>query len=46
MHLLMIVVGIFICVAGTYGVIMEIKQAYATGLIGKPEPLFCLHATR
>ncbi|KAF2763931.1 hypothetical protein EJ03DRAFT_392336 [Teratosphaeria nubilosa] len=34
LHALMILLGIFICVGGTYGVIVEIKQAYADGQIG------------
>lgn len=33
-HIAMILLGAFICVGGTYGVIVEIKGAYASGLIG------------
>lgn len=33
-HVSFIVLGAFILVAGTYGVVVEIKEAYATGLIG------------
>lgn len=32
---LMIPLGMFICVGGTYGVVVEIKEAYASGRIGK-----------
>ncbi|KAL1583678.1 hypothetical protein WHR41_07541 [Cladosporium halotolerans] len=31
---LMIPLGMFICVGGTYGVVVEIKEAYASGRIG------------
>jgi hypothetical protein len=31
----MIPLGMFICVGGTYGVIVQIKEAYASGRIGK-----------
>ena len=31
----MILLGAFVCVGGTYGVVMEIKEAYASGLIGQ-----------
>jgi hypothetical protein len=31
----MIPLGMFICVGGTYGVVVQIKEAYASGRIGK-----------
>ena len=34
-HFFLIPLGAFICVAGTYGVVEEILDAYKTGLIGK-----------
>jgi hypothetical protein len=37
MHILMVLLGIFICVGGTYAVVQEIIDAYASGLIGKPD---------
>lgn len=33
-HIFLIVLGLFFLGAGTYGVVLEIKDAYATGLIG------------
>lgn len=39
-HIFLIFLGLFILVAGTYGVVLEIKDAYADGLIGK-----CFHAS-
>jgi hypothetical protein len=33
-HWLLIAIGAFTCVGGTYGVIEQIKDAYASGLIG------------
>ena len=35
LHVLMIALGSFLLVGGTYGVVEEIKVAYATGLIGE-----------
>ena len=35
LHALMIVLGAFVCVGGTYGVVMEIKLAYSLGLVGE-----------
>jgi hypothetical protein len=35
----MIPLGMFICVGGTYGVVVQIKDAYASGRIGKSEHL-------
>ena len=35
LHVLMILVGMLLLVGGTYGVIMEIKLAYADGTIGE-----------
>jgi Transmembrane amino acid transporter protein len=35
LHWGMILLGAFVCVGGTYGVVMEIKEAYASGLIGR-----------
>lgn len=34
LHMLMILMGAFFLVAGTYGVVIEINEAYATGEIG------------
>lgn len=34
LHMLMILLGAFFLVAGTYGVVIEINEAYATGEIG------------
>lgn len=34
LHMFLIALGAFFLVAGTYGVVLEIKEAYATGLIG------------
>ncbi|KAG9676179.1 amino acid transporter, partial [Aureobasidium melanogenum] len=34
MHAFFIPLGMFICVGGTYGVVVQIKQAYASGQIG------------
>ena len=31
----MIPLGMFICVGGTYGVVVQIKEAYASGRIGE-----------
>ncbi|ORY13895.1 transmembrane amino acid transporter protein-domain-containing protein [Clohesyomyces aquaticus] len=33
-HWLLIAIGMFTCVGGTYGVVMAIKTAYANGMIG------------
>ena len=35
-HVLIFLVGVFMTIGGTYGVIVLIKQAYADGTIGKP----------
>lgn len=35
LHILLILLGVFMCVGGTYGVILEIKEAYADGEIGE-----------
>lgn len=37
LHALLIPLGLFICVGGTYGVVKEIIDAYASGLIGERE---------
>lgn len=34
-HAFIILLGLFFLVGGTYGVVLEIKEAYAGGLIGK-----------
>ena len=34
LHMLIVLVGLFMVVAGTYGTAVSIKQAYASGLIG------------
>ncbi|KAF2804331.1 neutral amino acid permease [Mytilinidion resinicola] len=34
LHFLMIAIGAFLCVGGTYGTVMEIKAAYANGSVG------------
>ncbi|KXL46655.1 hypothetical protein M433DRAFT_106554 [Acidomyces richmondensis BFW] len=34
LHAFLIPLGLFMCVGGTYGVVLVIKQAYASGLIG------------
>jgi hypothetical protein len=35
LHILMLLLGAFLLVGGTYGVVKEIQAAYASGLIGK-----------
>jgi hypothetical protein len=34
MHALFIPLGIFVMIGGTYGVVVQIKEAYASGQIG------------
>jgi len=34
LHAFLIPLGLFMCVGGTYGVVLVIKEAYASGLIG------------
>lgn len=33
LHILLVVIGAFMAVAGTYGTVMQIKEAYASGMI-------------
>lgn len=35
LHALLIPLGLFFCVAGTYATVVQIKEAYASGQIGK-----------
>lgn len=35
LHICMVLLGGFLCVGGTYGVVIAIKEAYASGLVGK-----------
>jgi hypothetical protein len=42
LHWLLILLGAFFCVGGTYGVAVLIKDAYASGLIGEPLSSFLL----
>lgn len=35
LHIVMILIGVFLLVGGTYGVVKEIQTAYATGAVGK-----------
>ncbi len=35
LHALLIPMGLFFLVGGTYGVVLQIKDAYASGLIGE-----------
>jgi len=38
----MIPLGMFVCIGGTYGVVVQIKDAYASGRIGKFD-LMCIN---
>ncbi|KAF7192835.1 N amino acid transport system protein [Pseudocercospora fuligena] len=35
LHIVIVLVGLFMVIGGTYGVALSIKEAYATGIIGK-----------
>ncbi|OAG02748.1 uncharacterized protein CC84DRAFT_1261448 [Paraphaeosphaeria sporulosa] len=35
LHIIIVLIGLFMVVGGTYGVALSIKEAYATGIIGK-----------